>query len=108
MLQGYGVPSSRPDACAESSADFRMHIFDTTAPPSTNPKQVPRPAEWHRPRWVADEPTTMKVIKVIRGSPGGWTITDAHLSPDNERLVSFLMRTLHLPLVNAGSFIPQL
>ena len=50
----------------------------------------------------------MKVIKVIRGSPGGWTITDAHLSPDNERLVSFLMRTLHLPLVNSGSFIPQL
>jgi hypothetical protein len=29
----------------------------------------------------------MKVIKVIQGVSGGWTITDAHLSPDNERCV---------------------
>jgi WD repeat-containing protein 23 len=107
MLQGYAVLSSPSDACAESSADFRMHIFDTTAPPSTIPKQVPRPAEWHRPRWEPEEPTTMKVIKVIQGSPGGWTITDSHLSPDNERLVSLIIRLLCLS-ANTGSFIPPL
>jgi len=32
-----------------------------------------------------DEPTTLNIIKVIQGVSGGWTITDAHLSPDNER-----------------------
>jgi WD repeat-containing protein 23 len=49
----------------------------------------------------------MKVIKVIQGAPGGWTITDAHLSPDNERLVSPVIRLLRLS-PNAGSFIPPL
>ncbi len=106
VLQGYGVPSSPPDARAESSVDFRLHIFDTTAPP-TNPKQTPQPTEWHHRRWAPDEPTTMKVMKVIQGSPGGWTITDAHLSPDNERLVSPVVRLLCLS-ANTGSFIPPL
>lgn len=37
----------------------------------------------------------MKVIKVIQGISGGWTITDAHLSPDNERYVyHFVMCSL--------------
>jgi len=39
----------------------------------------------------------MKVIKVIQGSPGGWTITDAHLSPDNERIIySSIDSTVHM------------
>lgn len=29
--------------------------------------------------------TRMPVRKVIQGNPGRWTITDANLSPDNER-----------------------
>jgi WD repeat-containing protein 23 len=29
--------------------------------------------------------TTMKVINTIDGHPGRWTITDSHLSPDNEK-----------------------
>jgi WD repeat-containing protein 23 len=94
------------DVRAESSVDFRLHIFDTTAPP-TNPKQVPQPTEWHHERWAPDEPTTMKVIKVIQGSSGGWTITDAHLSPDNERLDSPVVRLLCLS-ANTESFIPPL
>jgi WD repeat-containing protein 23 len=49
----------------------------------------------------------MKVMKLIQGSPGGWTITDAYLSPDNERLVSLIIRPLYLP-ANVGSFIPPL
>ena len=49
----------------------------------------------------------MKVIKVIQGAPGGWTITDAHLSPDNERLVTCCtVFCAYHP--NAGSFIPPL
>lgn len=92
---------------AESLVDFRLHIFDTTAPP-TNPKQVPQPTEWHHQPWVPDEPTTMKVLKVIQGSPGGWTITDAHLSPDNERLLESPVVRLPCLSANTGSFIPPL
>jgi len=39
----------------------------------------------------------MKVIKVIQGVSGGWTITDAHLSPDNERIIySSIDSTVHM------------
>ncbi|KAI0256995.1 hypothetical protein BJV78DRAFT_1159430 [Lactifluus subvellereus] len=39
----------------------------------------------------------MKVIKVIQGISGGWTITDAHLSPDNERIIySSIDSTVHM------------
>jgi hypothetical protein len=31
--------------------------------------------------------TTLTVLKSIQGKEGRWTITDSHLSPDNERLV---------------------
>ena len=31
--------------------------------------------------------TSMPLRKVIQGHPGTWTITDANLSPDNERSV---------------------
>lgn len=33
--------------------------------------------------------TTMKVHKSIRGIESGWTITDSHLSPDNERCIPY-------------------
>ncbi|KAF8265761.1 WD40-repeat-containing domain protein [Lactarius quietus] len=90
----YSADSSFYYTCCK--VDFRMHVFDTTAPP-TNPKQVPQPAEWNHRRWAPEEPTTMKVIKVIQGSPGGWTITDAHLSPDNERIIySSIDSTVHM------------
>jgi len=55
--------------------DFRIHIYDTTAPPSSKP--IINTQENHQ--------TTMKTIKTIRGVVGSWTITDSHLSPDNER-----------------------
>jgi len=98
------VPPSPHRAPAELLVDFRLHIFDMAAPP-TNPRQAPQPPEWLHRRWTPDEPTTMKVIKVIQGSSGGWTITDAHLSPDNERLVSPVIRLLRLS-ANSESFIP--
>jgi WD repeat-containing protein 23 len=31
--------------------------------------------------------STMHIIKSIQGNPGRWTITDSHLSPDNERMI---------------------
>ncbi|KAH9081527.1 WD40-repeat-containing domain protein [Lactarius deliciosus] len=92
----YSANSSFYYTCCK---DFRLHIFDTTAPP-TNPRQTPQPTERHHRRlgWPpTDEPTTMKVIKIIQGSSGGWTITDAHLSPDNERIIySSIDSTVHM------------
>jgi len=39
----------------------------------------------------------MDVIKIIQGVSGGWTITDAHLSPDNERIIySSIDSTVHM------------
>lgn len=31
--------------------------------------------------------TTMHAMKSIEGVHGNWTITDSHLSPDNERMI---------------------
>ncbi|KAI0275309.1 WD40-repeat-containing domain protein [Gloeopeniophorella convolvens] len=76
--------------------DFRLHVYDMTSPP-TEPRQPPRPNDRWARRAVPDEPTTLKVIKMIQGIPGGWTITDAHLSPDNERIIySSIDSTVHM------------
>jgi len=60
-----------------------------TAPPS-KPTRAVQPNDRLSRRSVYDEPTTLNIIKVIQGVSGGWTITDAHLSPDNERFVNHL------------------
>jgi len=39
-------------------------------------------------RRLGDLVTRMPLRKVIQGHPGRWTITDANLSPDNERYYS--------------------
>ncbi|KAG6919041.1 hypothetical protein DXG01_009751 [Tephrocybe rancida] len=56
------------------SQDFRLHVFDSTHPPS-------------RAQAYPGLQTTMKVRKTIQGHPGRWTITDTNLSPDNERMI---------------------
>ncbi|TFK77480.1 WD40 repeat-like protein [Pluteus cervinus] len=58
------------------SQDFKLHVFDTTAP---------RQAATYRTDTGLR--TTMKVIKTITGTPGRWTITDANLSSDNQRMI---------------------
>ena len=66
--------------------DFRLHIYDTTAPPA--------PHSRHSYRGLPSDSglkTNMKVMKTIQGHPGRWTITDANLSPDNQRLGFFLL-----------------
>ncbi|KZT02499.1 WD40 repeat-like protein [Laetiporus sulphureus 93-53] len=63
--------------------DFRLHVYDTTAPLEINGSQSPR-RDVERQYGHA---TTMKVIKTIKAAPGRWTITDSHLSPDNQRII---------------------
>lgn len=60
-----------------------------TAPPTKAARTVRQTDRFSR-RSAYDEPTTLNVIKVIQGVSGGWTITDAHLSPDNERFLNRL------------------
>lgn len=58
-----------------------------TSPPAKylKPPQVP----WHGTSLFdyreSDHESTLKILKTIQGRPGRWTITDSHLSPNNER-----------------------
>ncbi|TFK56756.1 WD40 repeat-like protein [Heliocybe sulcata] len=69
--------------------DFTLNVYDMTAAPT--PPTPSRVQSNRRRRFMAegseDHQTTMKVINTIQGSPGRWTITDSHLSPDNERMI---------------------
>jgi WD repeat-containing protein 23 len=58
--------------------DFQLHVYDTSGPPSAVPKRDTR---------FLDHQTTLKLHKSFKANPGSWTITDSHLSPDNERLI---------------------
>ncbi|KAJ3879454.1 WD40-repeat-containing domain protein [Lentinula edodes] len=61
------------------SQDFRLHIYDTTAPPQR---------AMSRADVTQDQPqTTMNLNRRIQGQHGRWTITDANLSPDNDRII---------------------
>jgi len=41
----------------------------------------------------------MKTLNTIQAVPGGWTITDSHLSPDNDRMVyAHMVRLLRISL----------
>lgn len=68
----YSADSSFYYTCSQ---DFRLHIFDTTQPPHS------------RLMDSSGISTTMPIKKSIQGRHGRWTITDANLSPDNERLI---------------------
>ncbi|KAF8628249.1 hypothetical protein AX15_004024 [Amanita polypyramis BW_CC] len=74
------------------SQDFRLHIFDTTKPPDLQLTE--------RPGVV----TKMPIKKSIQGQHGRWTITDANLSPDNERLIySSITPTAYMTSVSDDS-----
>jgi len=72
-----GLDSSFYYTCVQ---DFRMHVYDTTRPITQSPG-----------RSHGAHTTTMHVAKTIDGIGDGWTITDSHLSPDNERLAYAVM-----------------
>ncbi|KAH9944278.1 WD40 repeat-like protein [Epithele typhae] len=58
---------------------FKIHVYDTTKPLRTDLRQVRGSRDGHA--------TSMEVIKTVNAVPGGWTITDSHLSPDNQRMI---------------------
>ncbi|KAG2358232.1 WD40-repeat-containing domain protein [Suillus spraguei] len=70
--------------------DFRLHIYDMTSPPSPymkQPRNLRRSATGVWDDSDHDHDTTLKILKTIQGCTGRWTITDSHLSPDNERMI---------------------
>lgn len=78
-----------------SNLDFRLHVYDMTAPPMPAPT-IP----FRRTFGAADHQTTLKVHKTINGQPGRWTITDSHLSPDNERSAIVELSTVDMSLTS--------
>nr|VWO96723.1 G-protein comlpex beta subunit CpcB [Ganoderma boninense] len=65
---------------------FRLHVYDTAAPLKAVAR---RSGDGHA--------TTMEVIKTIQAAPGRWTITDSHLSPDNQRMIyASVSSTVHM------------
>ncbi|KAK7058553.1 hypothetical protein VNI00_002189 [Paramarasmius palmivorus] len=85
----YSKDSSFFYTCAQ---DFRLHIYDTLAPPTPVVPQgrIRDPVDPHLR-------TTMKLSRRIQGQHGRWTITDANLSPDNQRIVySSIMSTAYM------------
>ncbi|EMD41857.1 hypothetical protein CERSUDRAFT_110417, partial [Gelatoporia subvermispora B] len=62
--------------------DFRLHVYDTSAP-----LKPYAPGGRSRSQDNSGHETTMKEIKTIAAHPGRWTITDSHLSPDNQRMI---------------------
>ncbi|ESK84092.1 wd repeat protein [Moniliophthora roreri MCA 2997] len=75
----YSKDSSFFYTCAQ---DFRLHVYDTLAPPNQM-----RPGRQALDSVDPHLRTTMKVSRRIQGQHGRWTITDANLSPDNQRIV---------------------
>lgn len=59
--------------------DFHLHLYDMKAPIRK------------KTRTDGDHQSTLKHNKTIRAAPGGWTITDSHLSPDNTLLAYAIM-----------------
>ncbi|KAI0375121.1 WD40 repeat-like protein [Pilatotrama ljubarskyi] len=62
--------------------NFRLHVYDMKAP-----FKPLRPSRNQRQDFDDGHTTTMEVIKTIQAAPGRWTITDSHLSPDNQRMI---------------------
>ncbi|KAI0698404.1 WD40 repeat-like protein, partial [Cerioporus squamosus] len=66
--------------------NFRLHVYDMKAPFKPRPQET---RDGHA--------TTMEVIKTIQAAPGRWTITDSHLSPDNQRMIyASISSTVHM------------
>ncbi|VDC08021.1 unnamed protein product [Peniophora sp. CBMAI 1063] len=86
--------------CAQFSADssfyytgtqdFKINVYDMSAPitqPGIQPTIAERRGHRRRPIVSNDAQSALKLSKSIQGIPGRWTMTDTHLSPDNERVI---------------------
>ncbi|CDO75481.1 hypothetical protein BN946_scf184935.g17 [Trametes cinnabarina] len=62
--------------------NFRLHVYDMKAP-----FRQQSPSRPQRQEYDDGHTTIMQVIKTIQAAPGRWTITDSHLSPDNQRMI---------------------
>ncbi|KAK0198745.1 WD40-repeat-containing domain protein [Armillaria mellea] len=83
----YSTDSSFYYTCSQ---DFRLYIYDTSSPPFS-------PADRQAALSDTSVQTTMNVRRRILGHPGRWTITDANLSPDNQRMIySSLTSTVYM------------
>ncbi|KAI0825009.1 WD40 repeat-like protein [Trametes gibbosa] len=72
--------------------NFKLHVYDTAAPLKTQ-----RGSRLMRQVFDDGHTTTMQVIKTIQAAPGRWTITDSHLSPDNQRMIyASISSTVHM------------
>lgn len=69
------------------------------SPYSKRPRNIRRSATGVWDDVEHDHDTTLKVLKTIQGCPGRWTITDSHLSPDNERRVVVFLPFNHAYVV---------
>ncbi|PFH52343.1 hypothetical protein AMATHDRAFT_140392 [Amanita thiersii Skay4041] len=87
----YSTDSSFYYTCGQ---DFRLHVFDTTSPlDSTLSRRVD-----------AGLNSRMLIRKSVQGRHGRWTITDANLSPDNERMIySSITPTVYMTNVSDDS-----
>ena len=61
-------------------SDFRLYVYNTAATFMSHNRAL-------RTEAPDGHTTTMDVIKTIQAAPGQWTITDSHLSPDNQRMI---------------------
>lgn len=93
----FSADSSFYYTCAQ---DFRLHIFDMTAPrPPQASSSPPHPGL----------KSNMAVKNVIQGHPGRWTVTDANLSPDNERMIySSITPTVYMTCTSPGESSAQI
>ncbi|KAL0951703.1 hypothetical protein HGRIS_008378 [Hohenbuehelia grisea] len=81
--------------------DFRLHVFDMSAMPDSSGQTPRRHERNHEDQHLQ---TNLKVLKSVQGHHGRWTITDANLSPDNERLIySSLHPTVYMTSVHDDS-----
>lgn len=83
----YSTDSSFYYTCSQ---DFRLYIYDSSSPPFS-------PEDRQAALSDTSVQTTMNVRRRILGHPGRWTITDANLSPDNQRMIySSLTSTVYM------------
>lgn len=85
--QGQGINSA--SHIAHDNVDFRLRVYDMTAPSSRTPSRGS--VSTYNPDNDYGQESKMKLRNSIQGHEGGWTITDSHLSPDNERRDLFFM-----------------
>lgn len=70
------------------SQDFELHIYDTTKPLASHAQyNAATRQSSYRGAGRDSVQTRMPIKQSIQGQYGNWTITDANLSPDNERMI---------------------